>query len=257
MRKPILAGNWKMNKTNSELSDFFGALNSQLVDKWSDYVEVVFAVPYTLLQGAVELTKNTPVVIAAQNVNQHTDGAYTAEVSAAMLQDVGVSSTLVGHSERRQYYGETNASVTEKVKACLASGISPIACVGETQKERESGVTEDVVGKQVLAILAAVSGLTKLVIAYEPVWAIGTGLTASDEQADQVHSFIRGVVAEKFSEQQAQSLRILYGGSAKPTNIDGLLKQENIDGGLVGGASLKPDDFASMINQAVELYRRS
>lgn len=255
MRKPILAGNWKMNKTNAELSGFFEDLNAKLLEGWSETVEVIFAVPYTLLQRSVELCKDSPIVIAAQNINQHADGAYTGEISAAMLKDVGVATTLVGHSERRQYYPESDASVTEKVRVCLEQEITPIACVGETQQEREASITEDVIRKQVLAILDGAKDLSKLIIAYEPVWAIGTGLTASDDQANQVHAFIRGVVAKKFSETQAQDLRILYGGSAKPGNIEGLLKQKDIDGGLVGGASLKAEDFASMINQAVELCR--
>ncbi len=256
MRKPILAGNWKMNGTNPELPRFFESLVQNLPANWSEDVEVIFALPYTLLQQANVLCKSSPITIASQNINQYESGAYTGEISAAMLKDIGVTTTLIGHSERRQYYAETDESVSEKVRVCLEQGIRPIACVGETKDERESGVTEDVVARQVTAILAGVKDLANLVIAYEPVWAIGTGLTASDEQANQVHSFIRDLVAKKFNDEQAQNLRILYGGSAKPANIDGLLKQEHIDGGLVGGASLKADDFSRMINAAVELYGR-
>lgn len=249
MRKAVLCGNWKMNKNDQELGAFF----SEFLEKtgsWSSRVEVMFAVPYTLLKSAVELTKDRGITILAQNVSQHDAGAYTGEISTAMLQDVGVQASLIGHSERRQYFNETDSSVSEKTQRCLQAGLLPMVCVGETLEQREAKQTATVVASQIAAVIDQVKDPEKTIFAYEPVWAIGTGLTASNEQAQEVHAAIRQQLAKKYGEDVAQKLRILYGGSAKPGNIAGLLEQTDIDGGLVGGASLKAADFAAMVQAA-------
>jgi triosephosphate isomerase len=256
MRTKLLAGNWKMNKRISELAPFFDAFATEagidrdpgLVKK----VEVLFAVPYPLLAQATQLAKKHGIHIAAQNVHWEASGAFTGEVSFGMLQELGINATLIGHSERRQYFGETDETVAKKVKAALAAGFTPIACVGETLAERDSGKTESVVTRQVTSILGAASpDPGRLVIAYEPVWAIGTGRSATSAQAQEVHALIRRLVREQLSPAAGDRMRLLYGGSATPQNIDELLAQGDIDGGLVGGASLKPADFAKMVRSGL------
>jgi triosephosphate isomerase len=256
MRVKLLAGNWKMNKTNAELPAFFAGLSTELrieLAAVQDKVEVLFAASYTLLQKALELAGPHKIRIAAQNCHWLESGAYTGEISLGMLQDIGVRAVLIGHSERRQYYGETDQSVAAKTKAALSKGITPITCVGETLEERKANKTEAVVQRQLLAVLNAVEQPGDLIIAYEPVWAIGTGHSASSAEAQDVHAFIRQVVHQKMGKNAAAAMRILYGGSANPANIAELLTQPDIDGGLVGGASLKPDDFAKMIRAALEV----
>ncbi|MBF0440532.1 MAG: triose-phosphate isomerase [Oligoflexales bacterium] len=253
MRKKLMAGNWKMNKLISELSLFFNDFAKDLkLQKGSkiENVDIVFAVPFLQLAEAKKLAEPYGFEIAAQNVHFEPSGAFTGEISIGMLKEIGIMKTLVGHSERRQFFGETDESVAKKVSVCLKSGITPIACVGETKEERVSGKTENVLTAQMMAIMNMIDNPTGLVIAYEPVWAIGTGLTATDDQAAEAHRFIRKLIRDKYG-SLADELRILYGGSAKPSNIAGLLSKQDIDGGLVGGASLAPSDFASMVRSAM------
>jgi triosephosphate isomerase len=259
MRKVLLAGNWKMNKLPSEVPAFFQAYSqkARLTEApVRDRVELLFAVPYPLLAPAVAATQGLPVTIAAQNVHQERAGAYTGEVSIDMLKDLGVGATLIGHSERRQYYGETDAIVAQKLRLCLDQGLQPIVCIGETKEEREGGQTEGILQKQMAALFDQVAQWQGITIAYEPVWAIGTGLTATDEQAQQAHSFVRELIRQRYNQEAAAATRILYGGSMKPANCAGLLQQPDIDGGLVGGASLKEDDFAAMTQTALEFTKQ-
>lgn len=244
-RNKLLAGNWKMNKLNGELAPFFEGFLQEL-GPHRGLTEILFAVPYTLLAEASRQAKMHGIRIAAQNVHFEPSGAYTGEVSIAMLKEVGVTATLIGHSERRQYFGETDQTVTRKTVAALAQGVMPIVCVGETLAEREKNQTEAVVRRQVEAVLEAVPDPKDLVVAYEPVWAIGTGKSATSAQAQEVHGLIRGILKKRYA-AKADAIRILYGGSANPANIDELLAQPDIDGGLVGGASLKPAEFAKMV----------
>ena len=260
MRKRLMAGNWKMFKLIAELEPFFETFTKELkLDEdrgLTERVGMAFAVPFTQLARAAELAKPLGVRIAAQNVHWQAEGAFTGEVSLAMLREVGIATTLIGHSERRQFAGETDDTVARKTKAALAAGFLPIVCVGETLAERDAGTTADVVARQLGAVLAAVQGdslaARELVIAYEPVWAIGTGRAATAAQAQEVHGLIRRQVVATWGAQAAASLRILYGGSANPGNIRELLDQSDIDGALVGGASLKPLDFAQMVRVALE-----
>lgn len=255
MHAKLLAGNWKMNKLNAELPQFFSAFTKAIgLDQTPNVtksVDVLFAVPATLLARAAELAKPHGIRIAAQNVHFEASGAYTGELSIAMLKEVGVTATLIGHSERRQYFGETDAAVARKARACLDQGVTPIVCIGETLAEREANRTEAVVREQLSAVLEALAEPKDLVVAYEPVWAIGTGRSATSQQAQDVHKAIRGLLAGRFGQAEAARIRIVYGGSANPSNIDELLAQPDIDGGLVGGASLKPDDFAKMVCAAL------
>ena len=254
-RRRLLAGNWKMNKSIAELPAFFEAFAKEAGllsgNANATRIDLMFAVPYTMLARTAELAKPWGIKIAAQNVHFEASGAFTGEVSISMLKELGVDWTLVGHSERRQYFGETDDSVAKKISACLSGGVTPVACIGETRIERETGVTNQVIARQLDAILSAASAnASRLVIAYEPVWAIGTGLSATSGQAQEVHKFIRARIAEKSGIPAADKIRILYGGSATPANIEELLKQPDIDGGLVGGASLKSADFAKMVQAA-------
>ena len=249
MRTPYICGNWKMNGRVSELSSYFTTLHDK-ISSVGNKVEVGIAPSYTLLGPCREFAGS--VKISSQNCHEAASGAFTGEVSLDMLQDLGVSSVIIGHSERRQYYGETDASVAAKVSTALTHGLDVIACVGELQAERESGDTNAVVGRQCRAIFEAVkTDAERLVIAYEPVWAIGTGLTATPAQAQEVHAFIRQLAAECLGDSFAEGLRIQYGGSVKPSNAKELLSQKDIDGALVGGASLKADDFAKIVLAAV------
>jgi len=254
MRKKLLAGNWKMHKLSGELSGFFTEFVAALggsPDKFADRCDVLFAVPYTLLSKANELATPRGIRIAAQNMHFESQGAYTGEISAPMLKDLGILATLIGHSERRQYYNETDATVQKKTIAALAAGVMPIVCIGETLAERDGGTTDTVVRRQLEAAVNGISDPKNTVIAYEPVWAIGTGRSATSAQAQDVHKLIRKVWAGVYGDAHADKLRILYGGSANPGNISELLRQPDIDGGLVGGASLKPADFASMVKAAL------
>ena len=248
MRKPVIAGNWKMYKTRGETRAFFEAFKP-LVAK-SHHCEIVVAPPFTSLETAVEAARGSAIVVAAQNLHWEKEGAFTGEVSAHMLVDAGCRAVIIGHSERRQYFGETDESVNRKTRAALAAGLTPIVCVGETLAEREKNQTQAVLKRQFEGGMAALTheDFSRILIAYEPVWAIGTGRTATPEVAAESHRDIRELAAARFTYERASALRILYGGSVKPDNIRGLMAQEDIDGALVGGASLKAESFASIVN---------
>ncbi len=251
MRTPIIAGNWKLFKTSSEALELVKGLVPLVKD--TKGVEVVVAPVFTVLSRVHDALAGSVVRLSAQDCYWEEEGAFTGEVSPKMLVDAGCSHVIIGHSERRQYFGETDATVNRKIKAAIAAGLTVLFCIGETLAERESGTTFDVLKRQVTGGLEGVpaADLAKLVIAYEPVWAIGTGKTASDEQAQEAHAFIRQEVTALYGPVAAAAMRILYGGSVKPENIKGLIGQPDIDGALVGGASLKADSFAAIVNGAV------
>jgi triosephosphate isomerase len=246
MRRSIIAGNWKMNGTLGETE----ALLSELVkvEFNTTTTDVVVCPPYPCLQAAHKILQNSQIALGAQEMSAHEKGAYTGEVSAAILLTVGVSHVILGHSERRQYHAESNSGVNAKARAALNAGLTPIICIGESLEEREADKTEDIIGTQIDGVLDRFTAdmIVKSVVAYEPVWAIGTGKTATPEMAQAVHKFIRARVA-KLDSEAAQTLPILYGGSVKPDNAAGLLCQPDIDGALVGGASLKATDFSAII----------
>jgi triosephosphate isomerase len=247
-RRPIIAGNWKMNKTKAEARDLASKL-APLVSEVKDR-EIVLAPTFTSLQTVGEAIKGTNMVLAAQNMHWEDKGAFTGEISAEMLLDLGCKYVIIGHSERRQYFGETNETVNKKVKQALIKGLLPIMCVGETLAEREAGSLNEVISRQVAGGLKDIGAedMKKVVIAYEPVWAIGTGKTATPEQANEVHSLIRQKVRELYSAEISEGLRIQYGGSVTPDNVSSLMAKPDIDGALVGGASLKPESFAALVN---------
>ncbi len=247
MRQPIIAGNWKMFKTRRETSAFFQDLVPFI--RGVTHCEIVVAPPFTALETAVDETEGTRVAIAAQNVHWEDQGAFTGEVSVKMLRDVGCSYTIIGHSERRQYFGETDETVEKKTMAAIKGGLNVIVCVGEVLAERDQGNAAAVVRGQVRNGLGRLTGpdLSHIIVAYEPVWAIGTGRTATPEIAAEMHAEIRKSFAEIYGATVADALRILYGGSVKPDNISALMKKEDIDGALVGGASLDPGSFAAII----------
>ena len=244
MRKPIVAGNWKMNGTAASARELAGAVAAQAAGAGS---EVVLCPPHPYLPTVVDAVGAGTVAVGAQDVAATPPGAYTGEVAAEMLADVGCTFAIVGHSERRTLFGETDASVVAKAQRVLEASLTPILCVGETLEEREGGRTEAVVGRQLEAVLegCGLEALARSVLAYEPVWAIGTGRTATPEQAQEVHAFLREVVARRDA-AVAQGLRILYGGSVKAENASGLFSMPDIDGGLVGGASLDAEGFAGI-----------
>ncbi|MGB9691487.1 MAG: triose-phosphate isomerase [Candidatus Sumerlaeaceae bacterium] len=246
-RKPIIAGNWKMHKTRREAADLANALAAQLGTY--EAVEVVLCPPYTALETVAAAIRGTRISLGAQNCHWADSGAFTGEVSAPMLVDVGCKYVIIGHSERRQYFAETDESINKKAQAAYKHGLTPIICVGETLEERQAGRTEQVVTTQIKGCLNGLPAekVAQSVIAYEPVWAIGTGQTATKEQAQQLHALIRGLVAKMFSPEVAGEIRIQYGGSVKPQNIRELMAQPDIDGALVGGASLEADSFASIV----------
>jgi triosephosphate isomerase (TIM) len=246
-RRRVMAGNWKMYKTQAETRAFFAAFNP-LVAGVTD-CDIVIASPFTDIPAAVEATKGTRIGISAQNVYWEKEGAFTGEISTGMLVEAGCRYTLIGHSERRQFFGETNETVQKKTKAALAAGLTPIVCVGEMLADREAGNTEKVIESQFKGSVGALTGeeFSRILIAYEPVWAIGTGRTATPEIAAAVHKFVRQCLAAQASPSHASGLRILYGGSVKPDNIQGLMAQEELDGALVGGASLDAKSFASIV----------
>ena len=253
MRKPIVAGNWKLNKTIAEAVE----LARGVVDGVNGHtdVEVVLCTPATCLSAVAEAVEGSPIGVGGQNMHTEVSGAYTGENSAALLADAGASYVILGHSERRTYFGETDALINAKTLLALDIGLTPIVCIGETQQEREAGDTEKVIDTQVRGVLAGLSPeqIASLVLAYEPVWAIGTGLTATPGQAQEVHAFIRRLVSELASEEVATRLRIQYGGSMKPGNAGELMAQPDIDGGLIGGAALQADSFMGIVNAAISV----
>lgn len=247
MKKKLIVGNWKMNGGLQANAELLSAIRQGLPAELACGVGV--AVPAAYLAQVQAAVQGSPIAVAAQDVSQHEKGAYTGEVSAGMLQEFGVRYALVGHSERRQYHGETDAVVALKAQAALAKGITPVVCVGETLAEREAGQTEQVVKRQLAAVIQQVGHcVSELVVAYEPVWAIGTGKTATPEQAQQVHAVLRAQLAA--ATQQADHMALLYGGSMNAANATELLAQPDIDGGLIGGASLKAVDFLQIIAAA-------
>ena len=245
MRTPVIAGNWKMYKTARQAAETVRSLAGLVTGVQG--VEVVICPPFTALAAAVEAAKGSLVAVGAQDCHWEKEGAFTGEVAVPMIADLGCSHCIVGHSERRQFFGETDAAVDKKVDAVLAQGLSCIACVGETLAEREAGQTFAVLERQVRGGLTRHLTSPRLVIAYEPVWAIGTGKTATPAQAQEAHAFIRGVVAQAANPAAAQAVRILYGGSVKPDNIAAIMAQPDVDGGLVGGASLDAASFAKIV----------
>ena len=250
-RKFLIAGNWKMNKTASEAVDLIGEVNS-LVGSQST-VQVCVCPPFTALSKASESVEQSELLLGAQDMNAAPSGAYTGEISAEMLRDLYVSYVILGHSERREYCGETNQVINKKILAAIENNLKPIYCIGETLEEREAERTLDVVRAQVREGLENVpsNSIENLVLAYEPVWAIGTGKTATDEMAQEVHAEIRKILTEIFGESPAESVRILYGGSMKPENAAGLLAQKDVDGGLIGGASLTARAFVGIVEAAL------
>lgn len=246
MRKTIIAGNWKMHKLSLDVEAFISDTLDNLNNPSS---EVVICAPYVHLQKLVELTKGTVIKVGAQNMHYESNGAFTGEISGEMLKDIGVDYVIIGHSERRQYYNETDEFVNLKTKKALSLGLTPIVCVGETEAEKDSNLTEEVVKKQILQGLKDISAneISKMVVAYEPIWAIGTGKVATSDDANKVISFIRKAIEEKFGNIASDAVRIQYGGSVKPDNIKELLSKSDIDGALVGGASLKANDFLALL----------
>jgi triosephosphate isomerase len=250
MRTPVIAGNWKLFKTIAEATAMVNELKHLVAGTTG--VEIVVAPVFTALSRVAEALSGSNVKLSAQDCYWEEEGAFTGEVAPKLLKDAGCSHVIIGHSERRQYFGETDDTVNKKAKAAIAAGLCAIVCVGETLGEREADRTFAVIETQVKGSLAGFSAdlLARAIIAYEPVWAIGTGKTASDAQAQEVHAFIRTLVAKQFGQAAADAIRILYGGSVKPDNVKGLMSQPDIDGALVGGASLKADSFAAIANFA-------
>jgi len=247
MRKVIVAGNWKMNKTAKEAAQFFNELKPLVADVKN--AGIVIGAPFTALETATRETAGSNIKIAAENMNAKESGAYTGEVSPLMLKDLGVEYVILGHSERREYYHETDEIINEKVKSALAHDLKPILCIGEKLEEREAGTTNDVVKTQITGGLKDVTAaeMANVVLAYEPVWAIGTGKTATPEQAQEVHAFIRGLLTDLYGKEVAENVTVQYGGSMNDANAADLIAQTDIDGGLVGGASLIPEKFAVII----------
>ncbi len=250
-RRPIVAGNWKMNKTVAEAQALVRELRG-MVSMVRDRVEVVVAPPFTAIAPVVKALEDSNVQVAGQNCHWEPSGAYTGELSAGMLKEAGCRYVILGHSERRQYFGETDETVNKRAGAVVKEGLIPILCVGETLGEREANRTLEVVGRQVKGALQGFSAaeVATFVLAYEPVWAIGTGKTATSDQAQEVHAFIRRTLAELYDAGTADKVRIQYGGSVKPDNAAELLGRPDIDGALVGGASLKAGDFAAIVKAA-------
>lgn len=253
MRTLMIAGNWKMNKTINEALELAKALHHGLSHADAAKLEIVVAPTYTALNKTAEFLKDSFIGVSAQDLFWEESGAFTGAISAPMIKDAGAEYVIIGHSERRQLFNETDNTVNKKIKAALKHGLTPIFCVGETLDEREAGKVNTVIGTQFSNGLADLTAedVKKVVIAYEPVWAIGTGKTATPQQAEEVHAMIRKMLVEKFGQATADIVRILYGGSVKPSNSKELLSQPNIDGALVGGASLKADDFIGIIKNAI------
>jgi triosephosphate isomerase len=249
LRKAVIAGNWKMNKTPAEAKALIEDIKPLVKDADCD---VVVCVPYVDLYAALEATAGTDIKVGAENCHWAKSGAFTGEISADMLASIGVPYVIIGHSERRQYFGETDVTVHDRVRAALDAGLTVILCVGETLEQRKQNITMEIVGMQTKIALAGVSAeeLKNIIIAYEPVWAIGTGLTATAEQADEVNGAIRALIAELYSQADADAFVVQYGGSMNAGNAAELLAKEHVDGGLIGGASLKPADFAAIVAAA-------
>lgn len=249
LRKAIVAGNWKMNNDRNAAKKLITELKPLVADA---ACEVVLCVPFTNLETALSLCEGTNMHVGAENCHWANSGAYTGEISAQMLTEMGVEYVIIGHSERRQYFGETDKTVNARIRAALDAGLKVILCVGEVLEQREQGITEEIVSMQTKVALGGVTEeeLSRIIIAYEPVWAIGTGKTATADQAEEVCAIIRGVVAKLYNKTAADALTIQYGGSMKPANAKELLSKEDVDGGLIGGAALVASDFAAIIEAA-------
>jgi triosephosphate isomerase len=251
MRRRVIAGNWKMFKSQSDTRAFFAAFAPLVAN--SNHCDIVLAPPFISIPAAAEAAKSTQIALAGQNVYWEKEGAFTGEISPAMLVDAGCRYVIIGHSERRQFFGETDETVLKKTRAAITAGLIPIVCLGEMLADREAGRTEHICSTQFGGSVGSLTHeqFSRILIAYEPVWAIGTGRTATPEIAAAAHRFIRKCAVEKFSDSHASALRILYGGSVKPDNIRGLMAQEELDGALVGGASLDAKSFAAIVNDWV------
>ena len=247
-RRTVIAGNWKMNFTPAEATAFINEIKPMVAGK--DNCDIIFCAPYVTIAAAMEAAKGSNIKIGAENVHFAPKGAYTGEVSAEMLKAIGVDTVIIGHSERRQYFGETDETVNLRTKAALAAGMRVILCMGEVKEQRVSGITNEVCAMQIKLDLAGISAedMKNIIIAYEPVWAIGTGLTATDEEANRTIGVIRKAIEQKFGRNVAEKMRIQYGGSMKGSNVKGLMAQPEIDGGLIGGASLEAAKFAEVVN---------
>jgi triosephosphate isomerase (TIM) len=247
-RRPVIAGNWKMYKKQADTRAFFAAFAPLVAH--SSHCGIVIAPPFTSLGVAIEAAKGTQVAIGAQDGFWEPEGAFTGEVSMPMIADAGATHVIIGHSERRQFFHETDETVAKKVKAALAAQLTPIVCIGESLQEREANHTHECLKRQFLGGLGSLTPaeFSRILLAYEPVWAIGTGKTATPDMAANAHAYVRSLVADRFSSEQASAVRILYGGSVKPDNVKGLMAHEEIDGALVGGASLDAKSFAAIVN---------
>ncbi len=247
MRLPIIAGNWKMNNTILKSTLLIDEIKKSSLNK---DVEAVVCVPFTNLSDVKKAIEGTDIKLGAQNMHWEDNGAYTGEISPLMLKEIGIDYCIIGHSERRQYFNETDETVNKKIKTALKYDIKPIVCVGETLEERENERQEEVVKEQVLKALEDIDNknIKDIVIAYEPIWAIGTGKTASSDDANQMCGFIRGIIGDKYGKEAKDNIRIQYGGSVKPNTIKELMEKEDIDGALVGGASLVAEDFVKLVN---------
>lgn len=256
MRKPIVAGNWKMNKTITEAVELVNLIKRGVYEV--NDVEVVVAPPFLSLPDVWEVLSESNVALGAQNCHWETEGAFTGEISVSMLKNASVEYVIVGHSERRKYFAESDQVVNKKTKLGLEAGLKPIVCVGETLEERESGKTLEIVERQVKGAFAGITQeqADPIILAYEPVWAIGTGKTATPQQAQEVHAMIRGLLERMYSSSLSGSKRVLYGGSMKPSNCEELMKEPDIDGGLIGGASLQAESFIDIITKTAEIYTK-
>jgi len=251
MRKTIIAGNWKLNKTGKEAVKLITLLKRELSDV--SEIGIVVCPPFTALSEVSDVLSESNIGLGAQNLYWEEEGAFTGEISASMIKDAGASFVIIGHSERRQFFGETDETVNKKIRASLKHNLTPIVCMGENLEERESDKTFDVIKKQYTGSFVNLSTdeIERLIIAYEPVWAIGTGKTATSEQAQEVHQFIRGLLSESYNDETASKITIQYGGSVKPENIAELVAKPDIDGALVGGASLKSDSFSQIVKNSI------
>ncbi|NQU95168.1 MAG: triose-phosphate isomerase [Candidatus Omnitrophica bacterium] len=255
MRKPIIAGNWKMHKTVEEAIVLANAIKRDVFD--IEDVEIVLCPPFTSLGDVKDVILETNISLGAQNMHWEAEGAKTGEISSKMLKQIGCKYVIIGHSERRAYFGETNQTVNNKVGAALKEGLFPIMCVGEKLEERESGKAFDIISGHIEGGLVNIGPeeILNLVIAYEPVWAIGTGKNATPDQAQEVHKFIRGLLAKKYGKDTSEKIRIQYGGSVKPSNIESLIGEKDIDGALVGGASLKSESFVELVKKSSQVVK--
>lgn len=255
MRDLIIAGNWKMNKAFSETEEFLLELTKQTDDKQLNDVKIIICPPSLYFEICSDFTQDREISIGAQNVSEHEFGAYTGEISAPMLSSMDLDNCIVGHSERRKYFAESDKIVNSKIKSLLEYDIDPIVCIGESLSQREKGITKDVIQQQLSGTFKDIDLNSNIIIAYEPIWAIGTGKTASSKQAQEIHKFIRNWIKKEYSNKVAEEVHILYGGSMKPHNIEELIKQPDIDGGLIGGASLVTEKFNKMIDVAISMRK--